>query len=299
FQIVQCIQCGLVHQNPRPKREFLSQIYPENYEPLISLEGKNRKEREERIGQQISRYRLVKQVHRYPGTLLDVGSGAGDFIYLAQKHGWNVYGIEINEDAYQYQKKLGLKVHNRELTEAGFDDAFFDVVTLWDTFEHISEPVGTLNEIHRILKRDGAVIMSLPNFESFERRLFGKVWFAIDAPRHLYHYSPSTIKQMLKKTGFGAERVMFATTATAFINSARFVMKRDKKSPIYRTDTGQIRAASEEREDDISFKGRLKKLIFSSVLTPFLNMLDRVHTGGHIIVIVRKEEYLRQHQQRL
>ena len=288
FQIVRCMQCGLVFQNPRIKKEFLSFVYPENYEPHTRVKDVRRDKLEDHIKHQSSRYRIVKQVQRYPGTLLDVGSGMGDFLNHAQKRGWNVYGIEIDADAYKYQKKLGLKVYNRELTEVGLNDSHFDVVTLWDAFEHIANPVETLNEIHRILKTGGAVVMSLPNFNSFERRLFGPLWFALDPPRHLYHYTPKTISQVLKKAGFEVERITFATAATILIRSARFLLKRDKSIPLFPPGITQKPQLRGKQSDGFSIKKTTKRIIFFSFLTPFLQLLDRLHIGGHIIVIARK-----------
>ncbi|MBN1446042.1 MAG: class I SAM-dependent methyltransferase, partial [Candidatus Omnitrophica bacterium] len=90
-----------------------------------------------------------------------------------------------------------------EIVNTSFPDNFFDAVTMHAVLEHISEPIDALKEVHRILKEKGELIISVPNIWNWERILFGKFWWAWDIPRHLWHFSPVSLKRLLKKAGFG------------------------------------------------------------------------------------------------
>jgi SAM-dependent methyltransferase len=139
---------------------------------------------------------------------LDVGANDGFFLHLARQSGWDVQGVEIAESAAAYAREVfDLDVFVGQLTEANFPDQAFDVVTFWHVLEHVHDPLGHLQETYRILKPGGLLIVEVPNISSWQARLFGARWRALDTPRHLYHFSPDSLKAMLQKAGFMCFRV--------------------------------------------------------------------------------------------
>jgi len=132
-----------------------------------------------------------------PGKLLDIGCGDGGFLLAARKRGWRVQGTEFNP---QGARQRGLDV----VTDLGEipDTSVFDCITLWHSLEHLCDPVRTLRSIRSFLSPTGALLIAVPDIDGVQARLFGRRWFHLDVPRHLYHYSKTSMAALLKATGF-------------------------------------------------------------------------------------------------
>jgi SAM-dependent methyltransferase len=216
FCIVRCQRCGLLFLNPRPTLAEMGRYYPysqykDEFTPAIEDEPSivsrlNRLYHMDRI------CRAVERVKR-EGQLLDVGCATGNFLDRMRRRGnWRVYGVEITEEAARYaQERFGLEVFRGELGAAGYPDRSFDVVTLWNVLEHLHSPLDTLGKIRRLLKEDGVLILSVPNGESLDARIFGGCWIGLDPPRHLYTFSPTTLRRALSRAGLEASEMRFIT----------------------------------------------------------------------------------------
>jgi SAM-dependent methyltransferase len=158
------------------------------------------------------------------GRLLDVGCATGDFLAHMAKYGWQVHGVEPSLAASRRARQMhDLDVRTGDLEQARFPDGYFDVVTLWDVLEHLHDPLGSLKEIHRILKSDGVLVIELPNTQSFDAMLFGTYWIGLDIPRHLYVFPPAPLEAMLEETGLQiVSRQCFSGGYGAFLLSLRF-----------------------------------------------------------------------------
>ncbi len=146
---------------------------------------------------------------RKNGRLLDTGCGSGQYLYWMKQFGWDVAGVEISSVASEGANDLALNVFCGQLSDAHFPDRYFDVVTMWQAIEHLHDPKSVLDEVNRILKDDGLLLMGMPNIDSFEFFIFKHNWPALEIPRHLYQFSPSTITMLLTRTGFGVEKILF------------------------------------------------------------------------------------------
>ena len=208
FTLVQCQQCELIYLNPQPTLATLSRYYPEDrYGPHLR---KNRKRNASHkpIGYRlkrlwiraISRFRPLDQQTR----LLDVGCGNGAFLYaLKESRGAKGTGVEFSSQLAAYcHKQLGLDVRAGTLLDQEFSSRSFDMVTMFQYFEHEIHPMRVLRETKRILKEDGLLVMVLPNVGSLLFKLFKGYWLHLDVPRHVVDYSPQTLKEMLQRGGF-------------------------------------------------------------------------------------------------
>ena len=204
---VKCLSCGLIYQNPRPTLAEMADHYPPDYESYVSQADL---ENSTLLLKQAYRYGIAKRcwfVTRYKsnGRLLDVGCATGIFLQGIQQYGnWEPYGVEVNEQAAHVAQEHGIDIRLGTLEQAGFPDEFFDVVTLWDVLEHLHDPAGSLREIYRILKPDGLLVIRVPNANSWDSRLFGRYWAGLDAPRHLYVFTPLTLDALLTANHFHA-----------------------------------------------------------------------------------------------
>jgi SAM-dependent methyltransferase len=132
------------------------------------------------------------------GSILDVGCSFGFFLDAARKRGWKTYGVEIGEYAANYAKSnFNLTVFTEPLNDVDFEDEFFDVVTLWNVIEHLDDPNEMIQDISRILKIGGILVLTTANIESPLARLKKENWRVLIPPIHLSYFSPSTIEYLL------------------------------------------------------------------------------------------------------
>ncbi len=154
------------------------------------------------------------------GTLLDVGAATGFFLNIASKRGFKVFGVEMSEFAAGIGRKAGLDVRQGSLREVKFPAEFFDIVTMFDVLEHMADPFAELQEVGRILKPGGLLVVNTPNGESFVGKVLKTKWYFIIPPEHLYYFSAKNLKKYLEKIGF--EVVYSGTIGKSFSLSYMF-----------------------------------------------------------------------------
>jgi SAM-dependent methyltransferase len=89
------------------------------------------------------------------------------------------------------------------LAEAKKSLGTFDVITMWHVLEHVMNPVEVLAELRSLLKPDGVLVVSVPNFASWQSEVFKGGWFHLDPPRHVLQFEPDTLADCLRRAGFG------------------------------------------------------------------------------------------------
>ena len=205
FSLFKCHNCSVVSVRPLLSNEELNQYYPENY---ISYPEPIDKEMLiiKRLDRQFGVFKRRNKIERYTGKrrgkILDVGCATGVFLKEMQNHGWEAYGVEPSVYAAGIAvDQQGLDVFNGYLSEAKFEEHFFDVITFWDVFEHLPNPVETMQIIKRMLKPDGTLVICMPNTESWERKIFKQYWAGWDVPRHCHIFSPKAIEMLLATQG--------------------------------------------------------------------------------------------------
>jgi 2-polyprenyl-3-methyl-5-hydroxy-6-metoxy-1,4-benzoquinol methylase len=140
------------------------------------------------------------------GNLLDVGAGAGAFAAAAKNKGWNVTGLEPDETA----RATAQKNNNIELQPTdnlfALQEQSYDVITLWHVLEHVHALHDYISAFKKLLKPNGRLIIAVPNYTSFDAQHYKTFWAAYDVPRHLYHFSPESIAQLIQQHGFVVEK---------------------------------------------------------------------------------------------
>jgi len=229
FTMVRCIQCGLIRQNPRLTWESLSAYYPEEYsayEPIIQQEKSIFKLLDRRYGME-KRIRAIRK-YKSGGKLLDVGCGTGIFLGEVQRNGnWEICGVEPVATAADYVRNvLGCEVFQTPFLNAGLKENQFDVLTMWNVLEHLYNPIANTQYAYNLLKPGGVLVISIPNVESLENKIFRQYWLGWDLPRHLYLFPQKQIEIMLSEIGFQVkEYLCIAGSHHALGLSLNFLLK--------------------------------------------------------------------------
>lgn len=233
FQVLKCLNCSLVFVYPFPQATHLRDHYDELYyrDWIYAQRSRRRKMWAKRM-EHLAKYRMK-------GRLLDVGCGDGAFLAAAREAGWEVSGTETSPYACDFAGKLlGADIFCGELTEARYPDDHYDAVTLWHVLEHVTDPLGYLTEVHRILKPSGVLILAVPNVHDFvmqaaylfvkRRRL--RLFSISDREIHLYHFSDRTLAAYLRKTNF---RLIVSGPDYGIVDISRKVVNALSTLPYY------------------------------------------------------------------
>jgi len=206
FDVFECPQCSLRFTvNPPPEEKIGHYYQSEDY---IS-HSNTRKGLVNYLYHQVRNHTLSTKFHllkKFTGLTnghhLDIGAGTGAFVQYMNGRGWKSEGIEPDEKA----RKRALAHHDTILLPADAFETFiaesFDAITLWHVLEHVHDLYPYLNRIKEILKPNGFVFIAVPNYSSYDGVKYGANWAAYDVPRHLYHFSPASVKWLLKTAGF-------------------------------------------------------------------------------------------------
>ena len=147
----------------------------------------------------------LKEILKYQkdGKLLDVGCAMGFFMEEAEKKGFQSYGVDASPYAIsEAKKKFGKRALLAPLSEVNFPPGLFSVVTFFDVIEHLQDPLGDLKKIKKILRDDGLLVIETGDASSPWARIMGAKWIFYAPPQHLFYFSKTTIKRLLKQAGF-------------------------------------------------------------------------------------------------
>jgi SAM-dependent methyltransferase len=152
-------------------------------------------------------YKALKGLHAYlpqPGAkVLDIGTAGGAFLDAATQYGYDAWGMEPSRYLVDKGKSRGLKIEQGTIEKHSFEPHSFDMVTLWDVLEHVPEPREALGHIKNLLKPHGLLLINYPDIDTWQARLAGKrFWWLISV--HIQHFSPATIREICRQSGFEA-----------------------------------------------------------------------------------------------
>ncbi len=222
WQILQCAGCGFGWTSPPLPVERIASYYPPTYLGDVAgtldefLAGRRQRSRSWR--NESDKVRLLEK-YASRGRILDVGCGAGQFLWALDAARWERTGIELSGDTVAFVKSRlpSLRLLAGDIYSSELARESFDAITFWHVLEHLPEPEAVLKRAADLIRPDGWLIVSLPNLDSLQAKLFRKYWYPFDdVPRHLHHFSGHSLDLLMDRAGFRVCRHMLFSPQVNF-----------------------------------------------------------------------------------
>jgi SAM-dependent methyltransferase len=157
----------------------------------------------------LSKRKLIQhETNLSKGNILDIGCGTGAFLNEMKSASWNITGLEPEKKASKIASKLyGINTQNPEVLFQ-LPKNSYDAITMWHVLEHVPDLNERIQELKNLLDNNGRLFVAVPNYTSGDAGRYGKYWAAYDVPRHLWHFSPKSIRTLFNKHGFVLERTL-------------------------------------------------------------------------------------------
>ncbi len=199
FHLKSCT-CELIITSPRPDNQTIGNYYlSDDY-----ISHSNKAEtlidkiyllaRKYTLKQKLN---LISVYNANPGKLLDFGCGTGEFLRTCKSAGWRVSGVEPS--AIARTKAIENTNENIVASFTQLTDNQFDIITLWHVLEHVPDLNDTLQVLASRLNQSGTICIAVPNYKSYDASRYHEHWAAYDVPRHLWHFSPSSMEKLLAR----------------------------------------------------------------------------------------------------
>lgn len=193
FRIILCSNCRLGRTEPVP--EPISSYYPKQYrryKPPVSI-----------LLNLLYRLKVQRWAKTYfkSGKVLEIGCGDGLMLRAFKQLGWTVLGVERSVQAAEIALTNNLQVLT-DLHQIKHNTNKFDLIILYHSLEHLHDPVSVLRTCRSHLAMHGKIIITVPNFASYQAVLTGPHWLHLDPPRHLIHFTLPSLDYTLRQAGF-------------------------------------------------------------------------------------------------
>ena len=276
FTLVRCADCGLVYLNPQPTMEELAKYYPPHYPSYLTSYDVLERNRLLEFLKGIKR--LFSPNHPAPFRqgevssdtsrlrILDFGCGSGRFLLsMRLAHPlWELHGFDIStkQDIKFIGHGISIILDAPDAIGSHFEKESFDRIYLNNVLEHVNDPVATLRMLAALLKPEGEMIIEVPNIDSIKFKMFRSNFFPLEIPRHLYHFSPSTLSMLCAKCGLTTIEVEKIGSAKGTVRSLYYALgiHKDKIDPLLLLIVDKMtKLIGEKRINDDSMIARVKK----------------------------------------
>lgn len=275
YQLKRCRACSCVWLSDPPKPEEMAAHYGADYYKSIAAAGET---------SALRRWRKQRDVishFKQGGDILDIGCSSGGFLSTLKGSSWRLHGIEIAPQmAERARLNTGAEVFVGDALNAPFKIKSFDVITCFDVLEHVYQPKILLEAAMRWLKPGGIFYTTLPNIDSWEARTFGSYWYALELPRHLFHFSPRSLTHTFESVGF---RKAYVKTRASYVESSTGYVYGETLRKLGVT----VRPLATATEPTITWK-IIRKLLRLSVIAPLGQLASLAGAGASIDAVFAK-----------
>ena len=181
--------------------------------------------------------KLINSFNTSTKKILDVGAGTGDFLKVCKNNSWNVFGIEPSLDARNIAAKKEI-VLLENLSE--IENLKFDVITLWHVLEHVENLQEYINTLKSLLTENGTLLIAVPNYKSYDAKHYKEFWAAFDVPRHLWHFSQTSIHKIFSEEDMIVEKTIPMKFDFYYVSLLSEKYKSGKMTPFHAVFRGFV-----------------------------------------------------------
>lgn len=199
--LLQCNDCGFIQAESKSVQQIedlYSGLVDEEYDATSSA-------------RRIAFANLLKLIHQQrplATKLLDVGAGTGGLCVEAQAMGFDSEGVEPSAWAVSKARRLGMRMHEGKFPHCSVKNKSFDIVTICDVIEHVSNPVDLLTAACSSVKQGGLIVIVTPDVDSLAARIMGRRWWHFRMG-HVGYFNSKTMSLALTLAGLSVERKQY------------------------------------------------------------------------------------------
>jgi 2-polyprenyl-3-methyl-5-hydroxy-6-metoxy-1,4-benzoquinol methylase len=186
-------------------------------------------------------------------TVLDIGAGTGDFLKVCNQNNWTVFGTEPSLKAREIAKQKEIFLHEN-LSE--FSNQKFDVITLWHVLEHVENLSEFIFQVNNLLSDTGKLIIAVPNYKSHDAKHYKEFWAAFDVPRHLWHFSQTSMVKLFSNENMIVEKTLPMKFDAFYVSLLSEKYKTGKMNPLksfYRGFVSNVKASSSKEYSSLIY----------------------------------------------
>lgn len=210
FKIQECNKCNFLFTNPRPEvseigKYYQSKDYISHHDEAKDIMSKvYNSVRKYTLNQKL---KLINNLIPTQGKLLDIGCGTGNFMQVCKENNWHTIGTEPDNAAREIaEKRTKSTIYESIGTVPNLMNSF-QIITMWHVLEHVHELNETIDWLKQKIDNKGKIIIAVPNPQSSDATKYQEYWAAYDVPRHLYHFTKSSMQSLLNKHGLQIEKI--------------------------------------------------------------------------------------------
>jgi len=278
YHLLRCQSCSGVWLARPPRPDEMAVHYDDDYHRTIMTAGETYPEKRwKRHRELISRYK------QGGGAILDIGCSSGAFLNTMKGPSWKLYGIEMEDSTAEKARiATGANVFVGDVADAPFSPESFDVVTAFDLLEHVYEPREFLGNVKKWLKPDGIFFTMLPNIDAWESKVFGSYWYGLELPRHLFHFSPRSLRNLMTALDF--EEVLLFTSPVSYMERSVGYLVTEAMD---RTGFSPAPPAKATPPNSIVWRA-VRKAMRLALVKPAGHLASSANAGANIEAIFRK-----------
>ena len=211
FSIEKCKTCTLlftqnVAQQNEIGRYYASENYISHSDTQVGLVNKLYHSIRKKTLQ--NKKKLIEgETQKSTGNILDIGCGTGAFLNTMKTGGWKITGLEPDETARVKAKTLYDIEPQPSNNIFNLPDNNYDAITMWHVLEHVHQLHEYIEKLKNMLTDKGKIFIAVPNYTSYDAQYYGQFWAAYDVPRHLYHFSPDSMKRLVEQHGLTIKKI--------------------------------------------------------------------------------------------
>jgi 2-polyprenyl-3-methyl-5-hydroxy-6-metoxy-1,4-benzoquinol methylase len=286
YVILECKKCSF-NFIPQENEEFVDY---HDYKDAEELEEVRRGNNWLKFQRNLLRYKLIRK-YKKSGSLFDLGVGWGHFLYTGKQLGYDVYGIEIANNPYTYAKNdLNLPVDHIDFFQLDKPDKSYDIITMWDVFEHINQADLVVEKCSKLIKDNGYLFIQVPQIDSFIAKCQKKNWTMIGIG-HVNYFSRKTIPIILSRHGFDTVKIKSSIEFKLFLMFVVYTWKekrRRKKSAQPSSSTSH--AERQKYFNKITKRPKIVLRLYVLLHNIAYRLLSFLNIGEEMIVVAKKRK---------